>query len=294
MVKSKNTLNAIFMKIYIIPVDFSATSVHAAEFAAFLSKQTEVGKIVLLHSYYVSPYQSVLPTPDMVILSEDDIENEAEQKAEELEKLKIKLSKLVRKGVEIETMLSRSTLTRSIIETISDENANLIILGSNGTDSDSNSHVGFNAINIAKLSPEPVVVVPPFCCFETVKRVVMACDFQQIKETFPLVPLQKLLKRHDVELLVVNVDKQARHKNADPQQLAEESVLHEMLKEYKPKYYFSESDDVINGILDFAKKHNAQLVIALPHKYSFFQSLIHNSVSSELTVKSAVPVLLLK
>jgi nucleotide-binding universal stress UspA family protein len=202
--------------------------------------------------------------------------------------------KEARVGVEIKVKLSRETLTRAIIETLAEENADVVLLGSNGTGSDHNSHVGVNAINISRLSPAPVIVIPPVCCYEPVKRVVMACDFQKITESFPLESLRNLLERHTVELLVVNIDKQAKHKDADPQQLAEESVLHEMLKEYHPKYFFNESDDVINGILDFAKKHKAEMVIALPHKYSFFQSLLHNSVSSGLTVHSAIPVLLLK
>jgi nucleotide-binding universal stress UspA family protein len=282
------------MKTYIVPVDFSATSVHAAEYAALLSKQTDVTRIVLLHSYYVSVYQSVLPTPDMVIVTDDVIEDDIDEKINQLKHLQTKIMKLVRDGVEVDVKLSRSALTRSIIETLSNENAALVILGSNGMDSDSNSHVGINAINISKLSPAPVVVVPPACYCETVKRVVMACDFEKITETFPLEPLQRLLTRHDVELLVVNIDKQAKHRNKNPQQLAEESILHKMLKEYHPKYFFNESDNVIGGILDFARDHHAQLVIALPHKYSFFQLLLHNSVSKELTVKSALPVLLLK
>lgn len=282
------------MKTYIVPVDFSTTSMHAAEYAAMLSKQTDVTKIVLLHSYYVSVYQSVLPTPDMVMLTDDIIEDETEERLKQLKHLRTKLLKEVRDGVEIKIKLSRETLTRSIIETLAEENADVVILGSNGKGSDNSSHVGVNAINISKLSPAPVIVIPPVCCYEPVKRVVMACDFQKITESFPLESLRKLLERHDVELLVVNIDRQAKHKNADPQQLAEESVLHKMLKEYHPKYFFNESDDVINGILDFAKKHKAEMVIALPHKYSFFQSLLHNSVSSELTVHSAIPVLLLK
>jgi len=282
------------MKTYIVPVDFSATSIHAAEYAALLSKQTDAKKIILLHSYYVSVYQSVLPTPDMVILSEDTIEDETEEKLKQLKHLRTKLLKEVREGVDIEVKVSRSALTRSIIETISDENGDLVLLGSNGMDAESNSHVGINAINISRLSPKPVIVVPPACHCETVKRVVMACDFQKVTETFPLEPLQRLLARHDVELLVVNIDTQAKHKHSDPQQLAEESVLHKMLKEYHPKYFYNESGDVISGILDFANKHHAQLVIALPHKYSFFQSLLHESVSKQLTVKSALPVLLLK
>ncbi|HWD89465.1 MAG TPA: universal stress protein [Mucilaginibacter sp.] len=282
------------MKTYIVPVDFSATSVHAAEYAVMLSHQTDVTHIILLHSYYISVYQSVLPTPDMVIISEDEIETETDEKLAELRHLRRKLLRTVRDGVEIDVKVSRSTLTRSVIESISDENASLIILGSNGINSDNNSHVGVNAINISKLSPVPVVVVPPACCYEPVKRVVMACDFLKVTEAFPLEPLQKLLIRHDVELLVVNIDKQAKHRNADLQQMAEESALHKMLKEYHPKYYYNESGDVINGILDFAKKHHAEMVIALPHKYSFLQSLLHNSVSAGLTVHSAMPVLLLK
>jgi len=282
------------MKTYLVPVDFSATSVHAAEYAALLSKRTDITKIILLHSYYVSVYQSVLPTPDMVILTEEEFENEAKDKLRQLKHLRTELMKQVREGVEIDVKVSRSPLTRSIIETLANENADLVLLGSNGTGHENLSHVGTNAINISKLSPKPVVVVPPACCYEPIKRVVMACDFRQMTETFPLEPLRKLLLRHDVELLIVNIDKQALHKHADPQQLAEETVLHRMLKEYHPKYYFNESADVINGILEFAKKHNAQMVIALPHKYSFFQSLLHNSVSKQLTVKSAMPVLLLK
>jgi len=282
------------MKTYIIPVDFSETSVHAAEYAARLSKQTDVAKLILLHSYYVSVYQSVLPTPDMVILTEDDANEEAAERLKQLEHLRARLFKEVRNGVTIQVQLSRENLIRSIIETISAENADLVILGSNGTNSESNSHVGINAINISKLSPVPVIVVPPACRCEKVKRLVMACDFKKITETFPLEPLRKLLTRHDVELMVVNIDRQAKHKHADPQQLAEESVLHQMLQEYHPKYYYNESDQVISGILDFAKHKNAQMVVALPHKYSFFMSLLHNSVSHELTVHSAVPVLLLK
>jgi len=282
------------MKTYLIPVDFSETSIHAAEFAAQLSKQTDVEHIVLLHSYHVSVYESVLPTPDMIIPTEEEIEQHIKEKLNQLEYLRTKLHKLLRKGVIIHTHISRSSLVRAIIETVNKKTVDLVILGSNGTDDSNISHVGSNAINISKLSPVPVIVVPPACCYEMIKRVVMACDFEKVKDTVPLQALKRLLSRHDVDLLVVNVDTAQKHKNADPERLAEETALHQMLKEYHPKYYYNTSTDVINGIINFADGHHSQMVIALPHKYSFFQSLLHNSVSHQLTVQSAVPVLLLK
>jgi nucleotide-binding universal stress UspA family protein len=200
----------------------------------------------------------------------------------------------MREGVIVHIRISRSSLVRAIIEAINQFQADIVILGSNGGNSIHSSHIGSNVVNIAKLSPVPVIVVPPVCHYEPIKRVVMACDFNKVKDSVPLEPLKRLLQRHDVELQVVNIDKEAKHKNADPEQLAEESALHGMLKEYHPRYYYSNENDVLNGILSFAKGHHAQMVIALPHKYSFFQSLLHSSVSQQLTVHCAVPVLLLK
>lgn len=282
------------MKTYIVPIDFSETSVHAAEFTALLTNQTDVSDVYLLHSYHVSVYESVLPTPDMLIPNDEEIEDQVVERTKKLENLRARVHKQMRAGVTVHILISRSSLVRAIIETISQVNADIIILGSNGNSNSHNSHIGSNVVNISKLSPVPVIVVPPICHYEKIKRVVMACDFNKVKDSVPLEPLKRLLQRHEVELEVVNIDKEARHKNADPEQLAEETALHGMLKQYHPRYYYNNENDILNGILSFAKGHHAQMVIALPHKYSFFQSLLHSSVSQQLTVHCAVPVLLLK
>lgn len=282
------------MKTYLVPVDFSATSVNAARFAARLSSQTDVTEIILLHSYYVSVYESVLPTPDMMIVNNEVIDEEYKQKAGQLHQLKHDLYKIVRAGVNIRAMISRLPLTRAIIETIANESADLLILGSNGQNGNNDSHIGCNVINISRLSPVPVIVVPAGADYKTIEKVVMACDFKKVTETMPLEPLKRLLNQHRVDLEIVNIDKEAKHKSTSPGYHAEETALYSMLKEYHPKYYFNNEDDIINGILNFAGKHHSQLVIALPHKYSFFQNILHNSVSCKLSVQSAIPVLLLK
>jgi hypothetical protein len=76
--------------------------------------------------------------------------------------------------------------------------------------------------------------------------------------------------------------------------MAQRTALYSILKEFNPKYYYVNQADIINGILQFAADKDAQLVIALPHKYSFLQSLLHNSVSQQLAESSAAPVLMLK
>ncbi|MDB5157074.1 MAG: Nucleotide-binding universal stress protein UspA family [Mucilaginibacter sp.] len=282
------------MKTYLVPIDFSSASVHAAEFAAELSKQTNVERIVLLNAYYVSPLETMLPNPDMVQLREEEIEQNAADRIKNLEHLKHKLSKLVREGVQITTHLNRSHLLRAVIENVAAKNADLVILGSKGNTSKNDSQVGGHVIKISKASPVPVIVVPPLYDYKNIKRVVVACDFDKVKETVPLESLKRLLDKKKFELLVVNIDKDSRHLSGDAERRAEETALHHMLSPYHPKYSYVNDTDVINGILHFATDNDAQLVIALPHKYSFFQSLLHDSVSQQLAESAAVPVLLLK
>jgi len=282
------------MKTYLVPVDFSETSINAAKFAAALSHQTDVKQIILLNAYYVSPYETMLPNPDMVLLREEEIEENAADRIRKLEHIKHKLTKLVKPGVEITTHLNRSHLLRAVVENAVSKHADIVIMGIKGNSSMGDTQVGGHVIKISKASPVPVVVVPTGYHFEGVKRVVVACDFKKVTETIPLGALKRLLNKKQYELLVVNIDKEAKHIQQDAEQIAEETALHRMLKEFHPQYFYLYKPDIINGILEFAAAQDAQIVIALPHKYSFFQSLLHNSVSQQLAEAAAVPVLLLK
>jgi nucleotide-binding universal stress UspA family protein len=282
------------MKTYLVPIDFSHASTNAADFAAELSKQTNVEHIILLNAYYVSQIETMLPNPDMVQLLEDEVEQNAADRIKKLEHLKHKISKMVRAGVTVSIHLNRSHLLRAVIENVIAKDADLVILGSKGNSSTSDTHIGSHVVSISKASPVPVIVVPPHYSFENIKRVVVACDFNKVKETVPLEPLKRLLDRKQFELLVVNIDKESRHLAGDAERRAEETALYNMLTPYHPKYSYVNNTDVINGILEFAADNDAQLVIALPHKYSFFQSLLHDSVSQQLAASAAVPVLLLK
>ena len=282
------------MKTYLVPIDFSKAATHAAEFAAALSHQTEVQHIILLNAYYVSMYETMLPNPDMVLVREEEIEQNAADRLEKLEEFKVKLSKKVRPGVEISIHLNRSHLLRAVVENAISKNADLVILGSKGNSSNDDAKIGSHVIKVSKACPVPVIVVPPAYKIENINRVVVACDFKKVTETAPLQSLMKLLNRKKFDLLVVNVDNRGAGKTGDAEKLAEGTALFGALKQYDPKYYFINKADIINGILQFAKDHVAQIVIALPHKYSFLQSLMHTSVSKQLLESTGVPVLLLK
>lgn len=282
------------MKTYLVPIDFSEAAFNAASFAASLSKQTIVQDIILINAYYISPYEILLPDPDMMMLREEEIEDNANNRIRQLEKLKQKLQKQVRDGVNIHIRLNRSHLLRAVVDAVIDSDVDLVIMGSKGNSSVGQPGIGSHVINVSKASPAPVIVVPPNYHYKIIDKAVLACDLKKVKDNVPINALHKLLGMQPIQLQVVNIDTEGKHSQPDVRQLAEESYLHHMLKDYQPIYHYINTGEVIKGILDFAVAHKAQMVIALPHKYSFLQSILHNSISQQLAGSSSVPVLLLK
>ncbi|WP_293790570.1 universal stress protein [uncultured Pedobacter sp.] len=275
------------MSTYLVPVDFSKTADHAAKYAARLSFAMANAKIILLNAYYVSTYESILPTPDLVVTTDEHIAYEMTRRHEALEKLKVKMLE-INPDAEIEVSLTRETILRSIINRVNKEEIDLIIIGSNGKKAKDESDIGSNAIRISKSSPVPVLVVPPKADYLSIRKAVLACDFKKVKEVIPMQALKKILSIHALKLLVLNIN------SGQSIDSKEEHFLQEMLGDFSPEYHYADHPDTIKGIVKFAKNEEAQLIIALPKKYSFFESLLHKSVSQRLTIKSHVPVLLLK
>ncbi|MFA6085796.1 universal stress protein [Mucilaginibacter sp.] len=284
------------MKTYLVPIDFSEAAFNAADFAARLSHQTNVTDIILMNAYYISELETILPDPNMLMLREEEIEESAADRIAQLEKLKSKLKKQVREGVKIHVKLNRSHLLRAVIDTVTANNVDMVMLGSigNSTVRENSIAIGSHVIKVSKASPVPVMVIPPGYRYHKIDEVVIACDFKEVKENIPMDVLHKLLGNQLIKLLVVNIDTEGKHAGADAKQLAEETELYSMLKAFNPKYFYLNNPDIITGILDFATEHKAQMVIALPHTYGFLQSIMHSSISQQLAKNSTVPVLLLK
>ncbi|MCQ6959448.1 universal stress protein [Mucilaginibacter aquariorum] len=284
------------MKTYLVPVDFSEAAFNAADFAAQLSHQSDVTTIILMNAYYISPYETMFPDPNMMMLRQEEIEEEAVDRINQLEKLKRKLTKEVKEGVQIQVRLNRSHLLRAVVDVVVQDKADMVIIGSigNSTVREGSINIGSHVIKISKASPVPVIVVPPDYRYQPIDEAVIACDFKKVKETIPMEVLHKLLGKQAIKLLVVNIDATDNTGGKDAEQQAEETALHVMLKGFHPRYYYINTPNIISGILDFANEHKAQMVIALPHTYSFLQSILHNSISQQLAKNSTVPVLLLK
>jgi len=277
------------MKTLLIPVDFSSMAENVLNYAADFSCETSIDRIIVLKSFYVSPYSQLYPSADFVQLTDDEIAEERQQVIEDLKILSHKTLKNCNPLVKIDNIISDLPLLRAIHQVIEQENPYLLMIGS---DNDlAESYIGEQIIAIAKTSTVPVYIVPNKTRFEKINKAVVPCDFNSIERLNALNAFKNASKFIHPDLLVLNVDPFQSHKADDPDL---GKMLATVLEGFKFEVHVTGDKDIVMGIIHFADVQNAQLIIALPGRYSFFYNLTHKSITKALALNAHRAVLILK
>lgn len=279
------------MKTILIPVDFSETSANALKYAAALIEDIAVERVILLKSFYKSVYEQLLPSPDYIQLSTEDIQAERNEINEQLKSLTESLMKKCRPAVKIETAISEIPLLRSIHQLIADERPDLLIIGCDNPAEQSKSYISQHVISIARTSPVPVMIIPAEVTYQKISRVLVPCDFATVSRLGILKGLHSPLAWFHPELMVLNIDPKQRHISHEEEHAG---MLKELLEDYDYRIYYADDQNTVDGILKFAGVNQVQMITALPGKYSFFYKFTHSSTTEALAVNTGKPVLILK
>jgi hypothetical protein len=180
------------------------------------------------------------------------------------------------------------------METIQIEQPELLVVGSDTYRHSSDSFIAGNLISIAKVSPVRVLIVPADYAYQPVHETLVPLDFNNLDTLEKLEHLKTYQQWTDLRLKVLNVDARERYLNPDDNWREKENRLHAYLKNFQHEIYYDNDRNVINGILNFTKNNNVQLIVALPGKYSFLYSLTHKSISEAIYRNAREPVLILK
>jgi len=279
------------MRTILIPVDLSDATENVLKYAADFCVANGVERVILLKCYYVSVYAQLLPSPDFVQLSADDIAAEKAKLGAQLKVMGDHLLKKCNHCVEIETAFSELPVLRAVHELIAEKQPNVLMIGSDKTSYQDDSHLGEQIIAVTKTSTIPVMIIPDNVKYKKIELALVPCDFGAISRLSALQGFKERQKWIRPGLMVLNVN--PKHKQTESnEQLA--TGLADMLEGFEYKVYYSEDKETVHGILDFAGRHDVQLIIALPGKYSFFYNLTHRSITNALALNATRPVLILK
>jgi nucleotide-binding universal stress UspA family protein len=248
------------MKTLLIPVDFSASSDNAVAYAADLANDREFKEIILAANLYVSIFERVIPSPDLIQVSEADIQRRKKILMQQLEELKLKALKKLNPDIIVRTIISELPLLRSILEQVLKDDPYLVLIGSNSYSTTEDSAIGRHIVELAKVISVPVLIIPPQSNY-----------------------------RHVVQALVVHRSSQRGEPSGETK--AALSSLHNGIKY---QFYNLNDRDSLQGVIGVADDKDVQLIIALPGKHSFLYKLTHQNILHGLSMDSRKPVLILK
>ncbi len=150
---------------------------------------------------------------------------------------------------------------------------------------------GSTSLGIVKRSKEPIYVIPRFSKFKGYKKIMVASD-EHINNKEIILALNYWNNTNaQIKFLHVHEGKD------DSFTQTKEVLLDSLYEQYQPPFSYEieevKGDNLVDSLLANSYNYKADLLIVIARNATFLQSLVYKSVSKELIMKSAIPVLFL-
>lgn len=274
------------MQAILVPTDFSAVAYNAARYAMAIAADLNVEKIMLYNAY--QPYVSEDPNLGMPYQTDmGEFRNISENG---LIKMKTELETEVSEGLTIEYKSDYNIISNGVIDACGEYRAGLIVMGISGTETKlEEAIIGSTAIDVAKRSEKPVIIVPAGAKYSGLKKILLAMDFKNVAQTTPVAEIKYILDATNARLDVLHVETSDR--NTQPGFDNEKSVFDGLFKNYNPQYYFIKNESFIDGVNNFAVENNSDLIIVIPKKHGLFDNIFKRSHTKVLAFHSHIPIM---
>jgi nucleotide-binding universal stress UspA family protein len=237
------------MKAIVVPVDFSSCAANAARYAADLAQAIQAD-LHLIHVIQV-------PVNSAELMMTQPVYEEMVEFADiALKQLRFELTKRTNNRIKVDTTLGAGSVGARVQDLCRQVKPYAIVLGVAGPSLEK-FLAGSTVSSLLKNPDHPVLVVPEKSEFQQFRRILLACDLEDIgsdmANSLPLI--KELREKFGSQIDIVTV----------------------------------ETSRVEEGVLEYLGKHEADLIMVFPKKHSFFD--FHTSQSRKLAQHSPVPVL---
>ena len=259
------------MKTVLVPVDFSATSLNAAEYAVRMFTGVYGINMTLYHVY---------ERPEHRQASE-----------EELNKLKARLFDI---GiVKMQTLSEENYDFEKCLERLTRENKpDLIVMGITGRNKIGQALIGSNTLKISQKNICPVLVVPPNAKFSQLKNIALTSEFIQPPPANSTTFIKSLLSSFFAKLHIVNVNPEV-HVSITEEQEQLKSTIEKLFHGFEKEFHFLGLYTVEEAISLFVKDQHIDLIITMPKDHNWLVTLTGGTNTQKLAYQSHVPLLAL-
>jgi nucleotide-binding universal stress UspA family protein len=270
------------MKKILVPIDFSEISRNAEKYAVSLARVFGA-EIQLLHVYKELMPATVGPEPWSLTISELRVENE-KLINKEIDYLKREY------GIDVKGNLEMGARGKSINAFAKEIGADFIVMGirSGGR----KKILGSTVLNTIRKTKLPVLIVPDWEKFVSIKYIVIAVDFTEMLESSCFDPLYDIYKKFDSSVQVLHIETPGAEIKAS--EVPEKLHLELTLSRFNYKYQKPESYNVDEAIEDFADRHPIDLLVLIAHRHSIYERIFETIHTRALSFKLGKPLLVLK
>lgn len=263
------------MKRILVPFDFSRPAIDAYRIALDIAIKSR-GTVHLLHAIELPIVHDTVMTPVMTF--EAELLKELKEDAEE------RFEKLVKKYGKAEVTSSFSVefgnVSRVIYDYVRQHAMDIVIMGSHGASGLRETFVGSNAERVVRNSPVPVLVIKKYF-MGPIKHIVLPHALEIKGEDEFMAELKSLQEFFQARLHVVRINTPANFvgDNITNERL-QAFARHFALKNYTLNI-FSYPDEE-QGILEFAKSVNADLIAIGTHGRKGIAHLLNGSLAEDV------------
>ncbi|MGF1557836.1 MAG: universal stress protein [Flavobacteriaceae bacterium] len=276
------------MKRILLPTDFSDNAYNAVRYALKLFKEQEC-TFYLLHTYTPAIYQAdyILHSPGQIGLGDIYQESSITQ----LDALKTKIEREFNNPKH--TFLIHSAfnlLVDELLETVTNENADMIIMGTQGATGAKEIIIGSHTVHVIKKATCPIIAVPSNFDYETPKEILFPTDYEIDYSEAQLHQLLDIAKNHISRIAVMHVS--TGYELTEVQQ-RNKAKLDKMLSKIAHLFHELPDQTVIDGINSFQMEKRMNLLVMIQNKHTFLERLFIEPVIKKLGFHVNIPFMVI-
>ncbi|MTI20035.1 universal stress protein [Fulvivirga sp. RKSG066] len=268
----------------ICPVDFSATSLNAIEYAAEIGVKFH-SHITLLHVFTEQDFNKIVEE-ETVGKSFKELTAMASKK---LKRLADQVNENY-KDVTCSSQLELGDLYGKLKDIISENHFDLLVMGTTGVSKVSGVFFGSNTQEVIREVKIPVLCVPQEASFKGFNKIVYASDFMKQDK----VAIQEVISfattfNARISVLHINLSDSDKEYNAfveDLKSFIQYSKINFVNKKFK--------DDIGLGIQEYMDEENSDMLVVFRKHRSFVESIFHKSLTKTLSYSTDKPLFVLK
>ncbi len=267
----------------LIPTDFSEVANNAIQYAVELAKKCNA-HIHIFHAKQIPIADPAFPA-EAYQLYVDEI---ARTEKEGFEHLKNGILNNV--GLTVSFHSSTGFVADEILDYASNNNIDLVIMGTKGATGMAEVFIGTNAASVIDKAHLPVLVIPPGFKYKNIEHIIYATDYNEPE--FPSVSrMMFFAELYDARVTVLHAKTEVDHYFN-----AEGNFFNRNLENFSHKKIAVinlNNKDASSAIEDWVDTQHADFLVLAKHNRNFFDRLFHRSLSKQMAYHSKVPLLVL-